>query len=141
GAERRRVLPWAADAALAVGEIAEAQGYAREILGGGSVGSDAHRGHILLGRAALSKKKVKEASEQLLLAGKVDADPVLRSFGPDMKLASDLWDAGARVAVNSYLKECRSLWTSQLPRLDGFIAAAARGEKPNFMTPPSKTPP
>jgi tetratricopeptide (TPR) repeat protein len=133
GPERHRVLPLAADAALAQGETTEAEGYADELLRTGNANAnELHRGHILLGRIALSKKHVKEASAELLLAGKVTADPVLQSFGPDMTLASDLWNAGAHAATSEYLKECRSLWTTHLPQLDEFIAAAGRGEKPNF---------
>jgi hypothetical protein len=58
--------------------------------------------------------------------------PVLRSFGPDFRLAGLLLDAGRRDAVLSYLARCESFWNAK--RIARWRDAIRKGERPRMFT-------
>jgi hypothetical protein len=57
-------------------------------------GNAVHDGHVVLGQVALAFGDVDTAKSELLAAGRTPGSPQLNSFGPNMRLASDLLDAG-----------------------------------------------
>jgi hypothetical protein len=95
-------------------------------------GNAVHAGHTLLGRIALRSKKPKEASQHLLLAGRTLGSPQLNSFGPNMRLAMELINAGEVAAVLQYFDLCREFWKMGNDRLDLWSAEVVEGKQPNF---------
>ena len=96
------------------------------------LGDFVHHGHAILGRLALVRGDVGEAKEHLLASGKTPGSPVLRSFGPRMRLARELLEKGEFEVVATYLDLCSEFWDSD--RLDTWRATVAAGEIPNFGT-------
>ena len=89
-----------------------------------------HSAHVVRGHARLEAGDVEGACQDLDEAGKQGSPraPVLRSFGPDFRLAGMLLDAGRRDAVLSYLSRCASFW--KLKRIARWRSAIERGERP-----------
>ncbi len=64
---------------------------------------------------------LERAKNSLRLAGQVESSPQLVSFGPNMLLARALLARGERATVETYLEDCKSLWLSGAPTLDGWL--------------------
>ena len=132
-------LDGVAKRALERGETTKASSLARELLRladsfkeDWNYGNAIHAGHILLGRVALQNGNVKEASEQLLLAGLTPGSPQLNSFGPKMRLATELMCVGETDAVLKYFDLCREFWTVGTDRLDSWSSQVLDGKTPDF---------
>jgi hypothetical protein len=74
------------------------------------------------------------ALAELVTAGAQGSDraPVLRSFGPDFRLARSLLELGEREAVLAYLSKCATFWRPD--RITAWSAAIERGEAPLMNT-------
>ncbi|MET0650081.1 MAG: hypothetical protein ABW208_26025 [Pyrinomonadaceae bacterium] len=131
-------------AALYAGESAKAAAYAQELLalgeqlktrpgnGPGMYGDAVHVGNLVLGRLALLNGDVDKAREHLLASGRVPGLPVLKSFGPNMRLARELIEKGERDAAVEYLDLCAKFWENEGGRLAGWKAVIKDGGMPNF---------
>jgi hypothetical protein len=111
----------AADAALACGDAAAATHHARATIDLAPSCADErslpdwlHFAHIVLGHAALAAGDRASALGELTaaVAQVSDRAPVLRSFGPDFRLARKLLELGERDAVLEYLSRCATFWDS-----------------------------
>lgn len=71
---------------------------------------DEHSAHLILGHVRLRRGDPDTAEHHLLTAARVEPDPSLRSFGPNMSLAQALLQHGRTGAVIDYLDLCSSLW-------------------------------
>ena len=138
----------AARAAFELGDYDKARLYATEglesvhalpprmakSLGGNSV----FYGHWVLGRLALMAGDTARAREELVLAGTSPGSAILRSFGPSMRLASDLLtrpesNQEDRLAVIQFLRGCQVFWPDE--HIESWVSAVESGETPKF--PPS----
>lgn len=95
-------------------------------------------GHWVLGRLALMDGDIGRARQELVLAGTSPGSALLQSFGPSMRLASDLLAQGGagpedRTAVIGFLEGCSHFW--QYDGLQHWIVAVQKGGAPQF--PPS----
>lgn len=102
--------------------------YENELLYGSAV----HDAHTILGRLALNNSNIELAKEHLILSAKVPNSPRLRSFGPSMKLASDLLALGQNDITIQYLELCKNFWELGIGILDLWIAEIREGKEPNF---------
>lgn len=132
-------LPAWCKAAADRGDSARAAKYARELLDlaarysdDWNYGNALHDGHLVLGRVALAKGDHAEARSELLAAGRTPGSPQLNSFGPNMRLAKDMLDAGHADAVLEYFDLCRGFWHSHRNSLDLWRKDIAAGRMPNF---------
>jgi hypothetical protein len=98
----------------------------------GHKGEAVFYGNQVLGRLALAEGDVERAKAHLLASAETTGSPVLGSFGPSMKLASDLFARGERKVVLRYLERCSSFWEHGADRLSRMVAAIERGETPDF---------
>lgn len=140
--ERRvHLLADCAKAALEGGRLPEAVRYAEEVLAiAPRCSGDRHQpdmihcGHIVRGRARVEGGDLDGACRDLEEAGRQGSHraPVLRSFGPDFRLAGLLLDAGRRDAVLSYLVQCESFWNPK--RIARWRSAIGKGERPRMFT-------
>lgn len=138
--ERRfHLLADCAKAALEAGRRAEAVRYADETLAiAPRCGKDRHQpdvihwAYVARGRALFEAGDLDAACRDLEEAGKQGSlmAPVLRSFGPDFRLAGQLLDAGRRDAVLSYLARCESFWNPK--RIARWRQAIEKGERPKM---------
>ncbi len=89
-----------------------------------------HAALVVLGHVALARGDRVAALAALTAAGEQGSDraPVLRSFGPDFRLARSLLELGERGAVLAYLTQCATFW--HRPRVAAWVAAIERGETP-----------
>ena len=101
------------------GKLDEAQAYANELLALAQkykndpfYGNALHIGHISLGRIALKRNNISEATKQMLEAGRTPGSPELRDFGPNMLLAQELFQKGQKDAVLEYIGLCGKFWKS-----------------------------
>jgi len=67
-------------------------------------------GNEVLGRLALQQNNIPLANHYLLQAGRTAGSPVLRGFGPNMRLANNLLAKGQKATVLSFLQECSRFW-------------------------------
>jgi len=97
-------------------------------------GNAVHHSNVILGRIALKKGDIEAAKKHLSLAGDTPGSPQLNSFGPDLKLAEELFAVGEVDSVVSYLEACKKFWSSGCERgaLDRGIGQIRSGELPNF---------
>jgi len=142
--KRMHLLRHLAPAALSAGDAAKATAYANELLalgeklktslgfGPGLYGDAAHIGNLVLGRLALLGGDVGKAKEHLLAAGRVPGSPTLKSFGPNMLLASELIEKGERDAAVEYLDLCAKFWEMQGGKIEGWKGVIREGGMPNF---------
>ena len=137
--KRFLALPRIAMAALYSGDMAGAEGYAREVLAdisrfpNFSSGDATFYGNLVLGSVALKRDHdVGAAKTWLLAAGKTVGTPALDTFGPNMSLAKDLLDAGERDAVLQYFDECRSFWKDGVEKLNQWTDKVRQGSMPTF---------
>ena len=138
--ERRfHLLSDCAKAALEAGRPAEAIRYAEETLViAPRCGKDRHQpdvihwAYVARGRARMETGDLDGACRDLEEAGKQGSlmAPVLRSFGPDFRLANRLLEAGRRDAVLSYLGRCATFWNPK--RIARWRSAIEKGERPRM---------
>ncbi len=96
-------------------------------------GNALHRSYIYLGLIALSKNKLKEAENYLRLSVQ-KTSPQIKTFGPNMLLASKFLELGEKEIFNKYLKACKKIWGWAF-RTKWYWEcrkALRRGEIPNF---------
>ena len=134
---RSYALPALAKAAIAAGALDKASLYANELLtsahaGDWNEGNAIHDGNMVRGLVALRSGNVEQAAKDLIEAGKTPGSPQLNSFGPNMRLASELLERGQRDAVLEYLALCKKFWTMGASRLDTWTDAIRTGGKPDF---------
>jgi hypothetical protein len=98
------------------------------------VSSDEHSAHLILGHVHLRRGDPDTAEYHLLAAARVDPDPSLRSFGPNMSLAHALLQHGRTEAVIGYLDLCSSLWKGRMARrsVERWRDEIADGHIPDF---------
>lgn len=89
-------------------------------------------GNFVLGRVALSRGNVKQASQYLLASGKTKGSPQLDSFGPNMTLAKELLEKGESGSVLQYLELCKNFWEGQQQKLDDWSNEIRNGKTPDF---------
>jgi hypothetical protein len=95
-------------------------------------GNRIHEANILMGRSALHRGRLEAARSYLLAAGRTPGSPQLNSFGPSMRLAKEMLEAGERETVLEYLALCGSFWKSGRGRLDDWSLDIKEGRSPNF---------
>ena len=130
-----RVLPDHAEAELMAGDLEGAERDARQLLRMTGSSDLTHSANTLLGRIALRRGNLNEAKERLADSARIEASPMLGSFGPSMKLAQELLAAGERDAVLEYLEECRLFWKSDRGRLDRLVDLVQHAAAPNLLLP------
>ena len=128
-----------AKAALEAGDAGKAAAYADELLAAApqypsdwNYGNALHDGHTVLGRLALRQGDIAKAREQLLASARTPGSPQLRSFGPTMRLASELLEKGEKDAVIEYLTLCRDFWPTGATSLSTWSQAVRDGRTPDF---------
>lgn len=133
------VLPSVAKRAAERGALVRATALGQELLdladayrGDWNYGNAVHQGHLVLGRVALARGDVDKAKAELLAAGGPPGSPQLDSFGPSMRLAKDLLDAGEIQGVLEYLELCRAFWKMDRGLLDQWKADVLEGRTPKF---------
>jgi len=137
GAEKSSILTRLPVAAFEAGDLKHAREWALEILKQAATNQNpilvdpVHHAHIVLGRVALVNGDMREAKEQLMLAGQTAGSPSLKSFGPNMSLAKDLLDKGERDTVIKYFEECASFWKDG-GKLSQWTTQVRAGETPQF---------
>src|SRR2546425_13212813 len=137
--EKRMLMSQLATSALEAGEAQTAQVWALEALNDAknvksdwSVANSVHHAHIILGRIALRSGDLAEARKHLIQAGQSEGSPQLDSFGPNMMLAKELLEKGARDAVIQYFQKCASFWKNDRGQLVQWAATVREGGIPNF---------
>lgn len=110
-----------ADAVLALAPACEDEFHAPDYV---------HDAHISRGHVALASADLPTAREELAAAGAIGSPnaPVLRSFGPDFRLAAQLLERGEKDAVVAYLDRCATFWNPK--RIARWKAELAAGERP-----------
>jgi len=116
-----------------------AAAFARELLelaesyrGDWNYGNAVHHGHLILGRVALLNGGIATARAELLLAGQTPGSPQLDSFGPNMRLAKELLEAGEKAIVLQYFDLCRRFWVMGTQNLAQWSAAINESRMPEF---------
>ena len=95
-------------------------------------GNAVYYGHLVLGEVALARGDKSGAATELLAAGRTRGSPQLNSFGPNMRLAKALLQAGERAAVLGYLQSCASFWALGHRRLQDWAELVSTGGVPDF---------
>lgn len=95
-------------------------------------GNAVHHGHLVLGRVALAAGDLATAKVELLEAGRTPGSPQLNSFGPNLRLASDLLALGEREVVLQYLELCRAFWKLGGDIMDVWQAEIEADRRPHF---------
>jgi hypothetical protein len=138
--QRAWLLPDLARTALEAGETGTARAYALKALEQASPpGSplkdepDAvHHGNLVLGRLALQDGHVEEAKARLLASVKTTGSPVMKSFGPNMRLAKELLERGERAVVIEYLQLCSVFWQTGDHQAEKWVYEIEQGNVPSF---------
>ena len=132
-------LRQAAERDLRRGRIPAAEAKATELLAlarrfpdDWNAGNAVHHGHLLLGRAAMSRGDYDRAEMELIAAGQTRGSPQLDSFGPNCQLASELLKVGRAQAVVDFLRMCDSFWDRDLSESATWIAQIRQGSVPDF---------
>ncbi|WP_437801734.1 tetratricopeptide repeat protein [Sorangium sp. So ce693] len=108
--------------------LADAEGHVNTFQYGNAV----HLAHIVLGKIALACGEPARAAAHLRAASEVRGSPQLKTFGPDLELASRLLAIGRRDAVTFYIDGCKKFWESGASLLEKWTLAIGRGETPDF---------
>jgi hypothetical protein len=95
-------------------------------------GNALHFAHLALGLAALEQGDVKEASSELLAAGRTPGSPQLDTFGPSFGLAKKLLERGERAPVLEYMTLCARFWKTGRGRMDLWRKEIEAGKTPDF---------
>jgi hypothetical protein len=138
GITRDAQLPGAARLAVNAQAFNDARSYAREMLDGADNAKDWNQGNwiffgnMVLGQLALRAGDKDRAADYLLASGKTPGSPQLNSFGPNMLLAKELIEAGAREPVLKFLAECGHFWQKDQGRLKTWAEQVAAEKTPDF---------
>jgi hypothetical protein len=138
GPNRYDMLADAAKLAVKVSEWDDARSYAQELLKSSTDSKDWNYGNaiffanMVLGQVALRRESVDSAKAYLLAAGKTPGSPQLNSFGPNMSLAKDLFEAGEREAILTFFDECRAFWKMDFGRLKQWADQVNSNRMPDF---------
>ena len=89
-----------------------------------------HPAHTILGLVAIEMGDVVQAKSQLQASIEGRATSSLTGFGPNMRLAQALLQAGESSAVLAYLRDCQRFWNR--PELSVWISDVQAGREPNF---------
>jgi hypothetical protein len=81
---------------------------------------------------ALLDGDIATARAELLLAGETPGSPQLDSFGPNMRLAKELLQAGENAIVLEYFELCQRFWVMGAQRLSQWSAAIYESRMPDF---------
>jgi hypothetical protein len=99
---------------------------------------------MIRGLCALKRGQVSGAEGFLLAAGRCAGSPQLNTFGPNMRLAAALLDAGSSEVVLQYLEDCKAFWEMEtkddegkrvltgVARLDQWATEVREGKTPDF---------
>jgi hypothetical protein len=93
-----------------------------------------HDGHIVLGKIALARGDVDDATHRLKLAANAasGSDGNMATIGPDLWLAQDLLGRGRAEAVLDYLLACRDAWILGGSAVDRWTRQIRAGESPRL---------
>jgi thiol-disulfide isomerase/thioredoxin len=145
--ERMYQLGMLAEAEYDAGQIATAEKVAAQILtepvpktSVWGYWDAVHKAHTLLGRAAMRRGELTTAKARLLASARVESTPVLSSFGPGMKLAQELLNAGEKDAVIEYLELCRKFWTHDQGKVEQFLKAVKSDPAAMLLSPGERGP-
>ena len=132
-------LSYRARIALQKGKSSRAERDARQLLAiaeryqsDWNYGNAIHHGNLILGRVALRSGDVTGARDHLLKAADIEGSPQLGTFGPNMRLALELLEAGETEAVLRYLERCEKFWEMGSEQIDDWRAQIGHGQIPNF---------
>ena len=134
--ERDSLLTELVVAAYDAGELKRAEEVAQQLLSAAQTSKDwnsgnaFHKAHLVLGLLALDRGDMSSAKEHLLDSGRTKGSPQLDSFGPNMRLAKALLEAGEPEAVLSYLELCSVFWKA--PELEQWQKEIREGSLPDF---------
>ena len=138
GSSRSAMLTYAAKLAVKALEWDDGLGYAQELLSSTTdpenwnYGNAIFFGNMVLGEIALHQGNVDAAKAYLLAAGKTPGSPQLNSFGPNMSLAKDLFEAGERQAVLTFFDECGTFWKMDRGQLKQWADQVNSSSLPDF---------
>jgi hypothetical protein len=129
----------AAERALGRNQLDDAASFAAELLSLAEqfsadwyYGNAVHHGHLVLGEVALARGDQSGAVTELLAAGRTRGSPQLNSFGPNMRLAKALLEAGERASVLEFLQSCESFWALGHRQLQDWAELVRTGGNPDF---------
>ena len=88
--------------------------------------------NMVLGTIALRRGDMKSADAHLIAAGAAKGQPSLGSFGPSLKLAKSLLDAGERDAVLEFFGLMPSSWPNESLQFAKWSEDVRSGRKPDF---------
>ena len=139
GEERLRLLPKIAVSALNAGLADEARRWAQasldsvEALKARRLHGDAvNVGHTVLGRLAFADGDVDAAIAHLRASAKTPGSLQLNTFGPNLKLAEQISQAGHRDVVIEYLQACAEFWVGGRDRIEEWVGVLREGDTPFF---------
>jgi len=92
---------------------------------------DLHDAHTFLGVIALAEGDAATAGNHLLASAANEGSPVMRSFGPNMRLAKALLEAGEREPVLKYFERCGEFWRMDRGLLAEWTKIVEAGEVPS----------
>ena len=95
-------------------------------------GNAIHKGHTILGMTHILQGNIHKAEEELIASANTPGSPQLNSFGPNMRLASELLKHGRNDVVLKYLNECKSFWELGNDYINYWEYQINKGESPNF---------
>ena len=95
-------------------------------------GNAIHHGHLLLGRAAMTRGDYDRAEMELIAAARIPGSPQLDSFGPNCQLASELLEIGRVQPVLEFLGLCDDFWDPASSQSATWIAQIRQGSVPDF---------
>lgn len=117
----------------------DAEVYAREVLRAADkneivmdAGRYRHLAYTVAGLAAMAKGKQKEAAEALLASAKVQTEQILRTLGPNTRLAEALLAAGDKATVLAYLDLLGNWNWRDSGRLAEWKQQITAGKTPDF---------
>ena len=137
--EKFYALNYAAKQSFVLGKTEDARKYAQDLMtllpkfqGNWNYGNAVQDANLVLGRIALKERRIDEAKQHLLEAGKSPGSPQMNSFGPNMSLAKDLLEKGERDVVVEYFELCRKFWKMDRGRLNDWSQQVKAGKIPEF---------
>jgi hypothetical protein len=137
--QRFYTLGRAAKESFQVGKMEDARNYAMELQallpkfeGNWNYGNAVHDANLVLGRIALSEKRMDDARRYLIQAGNTPGSTQLDCFGPNMSLARDMLAKGEGETVLQYFELCRKFWKADDGQLDEWRNEVKAGRIPNF---------
>jgi len=105
------------------GDDAAAERDAEQLLASAPKNANAYNSaQTILGRVAAAKGDLNEAKRRLIASITTPATLKNALFEPNMTLAQDLYDAGAKDAVIDFLEASRAVWKADHGRIDRMIS-------------------